>query len=350
MASNQFPKSAKGLLQLAGKMSVGILKVGASVPVTMITKAQMDAAIAAFSSAESNFGKARQGLKDAYNTFTPAAATLLNWLNAARPIFVSNFGYRWSADWAALGFVNHSTAIPDKIENRLGVARSMVDFLEENPDYEVAKTGVTFADGDAIYNQASDSQGTVATAEQALKDANDVRTPARAGLLQAMRRLTKNLEGFLPANDSRWLAFGLNMPATPTTPAQPTGLTAQLDVVSGGIILTCDPQSAERYRFRGREAGSDMRFQLLARSTQPTALTKPIAGGITMELIVQAVNGGSQSVPSDSIFFTVPLTQSTMTDETVAKPAAMVAKGAAQKSSPNENKNGNGQVAVSRLS
>ncbi|MGI8437039.1 MAG: hypothetical protein ACR2NX_09080 [Chthoniobacterales bacterium] len=34
--------------------------------------------------------------------------------------------------------------------------------------------------------------------------------------------------------------------------------------------------------------------------------TKPIATGSTLEIMVQAVNGRAQGVPSDSIVFTVP--------------------------------------------
>src|SRR4051812_21520507 len=121
-----------------------------------------------------------------------------------------------------------------------------------------------------------------------------------------MRGLIKNLASCLTKSDPRWLAFGLQMPATKTTPAKPTGLTAQLDTVTGGLVLTCDAQPlAERFRWRARVAGSGLSFELIARSTAPTARTKPMLAGTTLELIVQAVNGGAQSVPSDSILFTV---------------------------------------------
>ncbi|MBA3963495.1 MAG: hypothetical protein H0X40_16555 [Chthoniobacterales bacterium] len=100
-----------------------------------------------FSQADQDFGKKRKALKDAYDSFTPAATTLLDWLNAARPISVSHFGYRWSADWAAVGFVNNSTALPDQIGDRIGLAASIVVYLTENPSFEVAATGVTEATG-----------------------------------------------------------------------------------------------------------------------------------------------------------------------------------------------------------
>ncbi|HEY1769336.1 MAG TPA: hypothetical protein VGG02_03675 [Chthoniobacterales bacterium] len=348
MGSNVLPRSAKALIQLALKMAMGIFKVGASVPITMVSKPQMDAATTAYSTAESNFGLARQALKTAYDNFTPAAATLLQFLNTARPIFVSNFGYHWSADWAALGFVNHSTAIPKTIEDRLGVAKSIVGFLEDNPSYEVDKTGVTYANGNDIYTLALEMQGDVLDVEQSLKDAKTARATARAALLQAMHKLVKNLDGGLDPDDPRWLAFGLNMPATPTTPAKPTGLTAQMDVETGGVILTCDDDAADRYRFRGREAGSALPFQLMARATDPTGRTQPIAPGTAMEFMVQAVKGTSQSVPSDSLFYTVP----TLAAARLGMPAPSVKTEAMKLTSTapkaaKSNGNGHGNVPVS---
>ena len=68
--------------------------------------------------------------------------------------------------------------------------------------------------------------------------------------------------------------------------------------------------------------------------------------GSALELMVQAVNGGSQSVPSDSILFTVPVAE-----------AAQVEAAPLVTALPNGNGNGNGQTTengsratVSRLS
>jgi len=93
--------------------------------------------------------------------------------------------------------------------------------------------------------------------------------------------------------------------------------------------------------WRGRAAGSGLPFHLIARSTQPTALTKPVEAGSTLQLMVQAVNGGSQSVPSDSIIFTVP---------SAAKPAAAILAPAADAIPATANGNGNGSGSDGILS
>ena len=347
MAANNLPKTGKGLSQLCGKMIKGVNTVGASVPVTMVTAPQMQSALIAFNLADTAFGNARKALSDAYDVFTPATATLLDWLNAARPIFVSHFGYSWSANWAAAGFVDNSTAIPSQIEDRLALAASIITYLAANPTFEVPATGVTVDSGTDIRAYALATQQTVLTAERALKDAGTTRDPLQAALEKLMRALIKNLAGLLAKDDPRWIAFGLEMPATPTTPQKPTGLQAQYDEMSGGIIMTCDAQPlAQRFRWRGRTTGSGLPFQLIASSTEPTGRTKPVEPGSALELMVQAVNGGSQSVPSDSIIFPVPST-------TPAKPAPTAPAAAdtsSNASNGNGTTNGSGMLAPSRLS
>ena len=122
-----------------------------------------------------------------------------------------------------------------------------------------------------------------------------------------MWSLVKILQGTLDANDPRWLAFGLPMPSTPSTPAQPTGLTAELNA-AGNIAVACDPTPlASRYRFRMKLVGVQSEYQLAASSPAPMAAIAGVLPGQTVEIIVQAVNGSLQSVPSASVTFTVLL-------------------------------------------
>jgi hypothetical protein len=341
MARNDIPDSAQQLSQLAAAMHTGLIKTGASVPVTYITATKLQGDLAAFNTAEEAFGAARRALKDAYAIFIPAAAALLEWLNAVRPILISHFGYFWTADWAAAGFVSMTTAIPSSIEDRLGLARSLIAFLTAHPDFEVAITKVTAADGTTVRDAALNAQGAVSDAEQALKDAAIARQPTREQLVADMRGLIRNLASALAKDDPRWLAFGLQMPASKTTPGKPAGLQAQMDVASGGILLTCDALPlAQRFRWRGRVAGSGLPFELIARSTLPLAKTAPMPAGTTLEIMVQAVNGGSQSVPSDSIIFTVP---------TAAAPAEPAATRPAEITAPVNGNGSNGHANGSRI-
>jgi hypothetical protein len=121
-----------------------------------------------------------------------------------------------------------------------------------------------------------------------------------------MYTLIKILQGTLGDNDPRWLAFGLLMPSMNATPGKPTGLSAHLDE-NGKVILQNDPLPlATRYRYRGFVVDLETDYRLLASSKEPMASITDAAPGQTLQIIVQAVNGNLQGVPSDPILFTLP--------------------------------------------
>ncbi|HEY1769601.1 MAG TPA: hypothetical protein VGG02_05040 [Chthoniobacterales bacterium] len=308
MSQNKIPVTTKGQIGLAKKMSAGIEKDGASVPITMTSKPLVDAAVADVTSAEAGVTTARATKMDAFIDYIPAAAAVKDFLITTRPIIASNFGNRWSPAWMQVGWIGPSTAVPARDTDRLDLLNAVVNFFAANPSYEVEKSGVTGANAADIYNYAVLTHSGVIDSIQTLEAAESTRVSAKATLLQNMRALIKNLAAKLSPRDTRWLSFGLNKPATQSTPAKPTGVAVGSDSASGDLIFSCDDDpSTERWRWRGRIANSGGNFQLLASTTAPTARIKPMAPGTTWELMVQAVKGGSQSVPSDSIFFTIPL-------------------------------------------
>ena len=356
MAQNPTPRSAKAISNSAGQMAAGIDQVGASVPVTVITKPQMLANRMAFNTAETQFNAGRKALRNAYTASHTAETGLYDWLGSAKAVLVSSFGQRWSADWAAAGFVNHSTAIPNTMGDRLGLAEDIVEFLTDNPTYEVTSLDVTAIFGQGVCDAAVAGQEGVSTAEQN-RDALDLtRQAARTTVLGGMRGLIKNLEAKLGPQDARWLAFGLQKPGARVTPAKPTGLSVILTGVETAQA-TCDATPlATRYRFRMRQVGPGFTYQLVASTTELLANIQ-VAPGTMVEIIVQAVNDNLQSVPSEPFVLTVPAAVEAPVAE--AKPAVAAplffepAPSVATQPGSNGNgkgkTNGNGSRPVARL-
>lgn len=204
------------------------------------------------------------------------------------------------------------------------------------PDVEVTATEAT-----ALTTAAMSGQQSVTTAEQALRAADDARQPARTSLLDLMSTLIANLDKKLTKDDPRWLALGLEMPSTQTTPSAPTGLRAT--VMDSEILLECDAMPlATRYRWRRKVVGVDNSYHLAASTTGPMVVLDGIGEGITLEIIVQAVNGSSQRVASEPVVVATPAAAA------AAKPA-----GADAQSTPNGNgtskTNGAGGRAVARI-
>lgn len=172
-----------------------------------------------------------------------------------------------------------------------------------------------------------------------------MRQPAKTDLLKLIGDVVTNLDKKLAKDDPRWLAFGLQMPSTQTTPSAPTGLHAT--VMDSQILLECDAMPfATRYRFRTKIVRLDTKCKLAASSLTPLAVLEGAAVGITLEIIAQAVNGGSQSVASEPILVTMPATPAAakpaVSEEELAPLAAIAPNG-------NGNGNGNGSLAASRL-
>ncbi|MDQ6654713.1 MAG: hypothetical protein M3Y80_02720 [Verrucomicrobiota bacterium] len=339
MATNEVPSTPKQLSQTAAQFVLGIQRVGPSVPVTLITAAALTDDMNTFDRAEDDFGNKRKDLKSAYDVFTPASDAMLAWLNAARPILISHFGYGWTAAWAAAGFVNRSTAIPKGHDDRLGVARSIIAFLTANPDFEVKSSRVTAEIGNTVRTAMMDARTTVLEKEEAARNAKKVRDAARTTLENDVRDVIGNLRRKLAKDDPRWLAFGLNMPVTKTTPGQPTNVTAQAQE-NGDVLVQCTPVPlAVRYRWRMRLAG-ETAYTLAARSVEPSAMIRSVQAGATVEIIVQGVNG-SQGVASEPVTITVPVSSRTAAAGEVSKPLVLEPVIVAT----NGNGNGNGHGA-----
>ena len=125
-----------------------------------------------------------------------------------------------------------------------------------------------------------------------------------------MRGLIKNLEGKLTKIDPRWLAFGLNMPGTNSTPVRPVNVTVQLDE-TGALVVQCEAVAlATRYRWWTRIAGVQETYQLSARATEPLAVIREVMAGKTVEIMVKAVNGSLQGVANKPVAFTLPAAKS----------------------------------------
>ena len=97
-----------------------------------------------------------------------------------------------------------------------------------------------------------------------------------------------------------------------------------------------------------RSVGLETKYKLAASGTAPMAALDGIAAGITLEVVVQAVNGSSQGVASDPILVTMPATaaetKTAISEAQLAPLNAITPNG-----SSNGNGNGNGSHAVNRL-
>ncbi len=340
MASNRLPTNGGLFIGLVTKMIKGINDLGLSVPVTMVTAAEMQTELGLFTEKNDSYNEARSARQAASDIYQAAVASTYTWLLAARLALVPKFGSRWSTAWAQAGFINNSTAVPAKAADQLALIAALRTFFTKNPSYQSPGTEVTAAKAGTLIAAATTAQNNLRDKAMELKDAGDAWTLAYDPLRDSAVQLIKNLEGKLDDLDPRWLGFGLQMPGTITTPGKPTGLVVHMDE-NGSVIPQCDAEAlATRYRWRGFIVGVETTYRLLASTTEPMASIPGVMPGQTLQLIVQAVNENLQGVASDPVLFTVPpLVQ--------AKPSAAGPKATAAMEEPVlVHANGNGHAVA----
>ncbi len=150
------------------------------------------------------------------------------------------------------------------------------------------------------------AQRVVIDATQALKTADQTWTASYDVLVNLMRTLIKNLQAKLSKDDPRWLAFGLPMPGTSSTPGQPVNVVVQRDE-TGAYFVQCDPVAlSTRYRARTRIRGMEVDYKLAGSAKEPIISLPSIMGDLPIEIIVQAVNGALQGVASEPVIYNIP--------------------------------------------
>lgn len=305
MKSNQLPPTSGQLILLGEKMQEGVTALRTKIPITLVTATQVGTDTSAFATADSAFGAGRSAQQEASDAYQVTTGPLYDWLLSVSNMLASRFGTRWNTAWAQAGFVNHSTGIPAKLADRMGLALSLVKFFTANPAFELPSMDLTAAQGKVLRAAVLAAQSALTNAGISLKKLGESRELAYDRLVQTMRELINNLDAKLKRDDTRWLAFGLRIPATSATPGKPVNLSAHADDTAA-IIVQCDAVPlATRYRWRMLFVGLDTKYSLAASTTEPMAAITGVEPGRTVQFIVQAVNGNLQGVASDPIQFTV---------------------------------------------
>ena len=203
--------------------------------------------------------------------------------------------------------------MPPYVGDQLNLLGLMAAFFTANPNYEDSAIGVTGTAGTILKTNSEAADTALNAAKTLATTKKDARDAALEALKGSMRMLVRILDELLDADDPSWATFGLNMPDAETTPVAPINLTANF--AEGPVLLaSCDAVPlATRYRWRIKLVGLETEFRLAASTKSPLAQIDKVLPGQSVELIVQAANQTSQSVPSESVFVTLPVANAAAT-------------------------------------
>lgn len=204
--------------------------------------------------------------------------------------------------------------MPRTVGERFKLVGLLAAYFTQNPGYENAdpKVKVTAAEAKRLADASKAADDAVSPADAAANAKKKEREAAEEELRGTMRVLIGILGDKLAPDDSRWADFGLWQPAADSTPAVPINVTATI-VEGPAVLCECDAvQKAKRYRWRTRLVGAPD-FTLAASTADPMAQIANVVPGQTIEIIVQAVNGSAQGLPSGPVKVKIPMPESAPT-------------------------------------
>ena len=323
MADNRIPKTYEPLIELMVAAAHGAQIYGATVGLVHNTEAHIRADLAALAGAPAGPGgdpPAQLGARFLWNeTKSDKSAKLVALRTAiATGRFLARMcirtlmpvlGESWNAQWVSVGLHNGSLAVPADPRTLLQQLRA---HYVGNPGLEVANlqgcTCTAAACGAAV-------QAIIAAESarnQSHTDAGLARAAYEAAFAVAKLRLINlrdELAQLIDADDERWLAFGFEKPASPSTPDQPENVVITPGAPGSKVfIVTCDAaRRAASYRFCATDQATGQEVaNILSAESQHTLALPALAAGAAVAITLTARNAKGESQPTEPIIATVP--------------------------------------------
>ncbi len=234
MASNATPEDDDVVIALAEDLADGCQIHELTIGIKQNTEATIRAAIAGATAAKLALGAARKALTKAggfYDIIEQKDAEGLVVIRNCRLRLVKLLGTSYNDEWGQAGFPNLSTAVPDTRDARFTLLGALKAYFTANPSAESVDMEATAAICTTAHAAVSTARNSVNTGEQAVTDAKAAEAAAMKTLRKRVRGLIDELGQLLADDDSRYEAFGLNIPAQPSAPEGIASLTA---VAQGG--------------------------------------------------------------------------------------------------------------------
>lgn len=241
------------------------------------------------------------------NTALSTAVTIADsngkaFLGSARRVLASNFGERFNQSWAAAGFSDNSTAVPNTQPRREALLLSLRDFFTDNPSYEVStpKVVVTAAAAGTLHIALTKARAEARDGNALASQRKMARDAAEKKLRERMSGMIAELGQLLEDDDPMWLAFGLNEPGATNAPDSADGLA--LAAGPAGTVLahwTRTPR-ATRYRVFVQIIGVDDTPVNVKTVSDPETTLTGLPSGKTVRIYVISANEAGQAAACEA--------------------------------------------------
>ncbi len=203
-----------------------------------------------------------------------------------------------AAPW---GLPNNTVGVPRTQDERFTALGGLKAYFTANPSMENAPLNVTAAQATALHTALSSARNGVGNALTATKSAVLVQEEKRAAFKVRYRAAIGELEPLLGDEDPRWYDFGLNRPADPSTPGQPSNVHATA-LGTGRILIQIDgARRANSFNYYRKIIGTDAE-PVKAINTEGTQHTlEGLPAAATVEITVTGVNDAGEGQASEVV-------------------------------------------------
>jgi hypothetical protein len=215
---------------------------------------------------------------------------------------LKNFlGNQWSDAWLATGLPDNTVGIPSTQDGRFTALTGLKGYFMNVAAHENAPLNVTAAVATTLHTALSGARNGVTNALANTKAKLLAFQAAKDNFRLRYRGTINELEQRLGDEDPRWYDFGLNRPADPATPGQPSNVVASAAGPGKVLVVIDGARRANSFNYYKQVTGVDAQ-PVKVENTQGTQLTiEGLPTGATVQFTVAGVNDAGEGPPSTPV-------------------------------------------------
>jgi hypothetical protein len=301
MASNPTPDPISELIAAGEDLYDGLVQHAVSSNIKQNTPEDFRADLDALITAQNALVGAEGAEPAAYATLRTADSNGKGFIARAIKVLSISLGNDWSAEWIATGLPDQKVGIPSTQDKRFTALSGLAAYFTKNPGKENAPLEVTAAIATTLHTAVSDARKGVGNALKLTKEKLIARDDAKTTFRNRFRGTINELEQKLSDEDPKWYDFGLNRPADPATPGQPSNVHATALGAARVLIQIDGARRANSFNYYKQVIGIDPEpVKILnTQGTQHTLENLPV--GATVQITVTGVNDAGEGQPSEVV-------------------------------------------------
>ncbi len=305
MASNPTPDPIGELIAAGEDLYDGLVQHAAAVGIKQNLPADFRADLDALIATQNTLAGAEGAEPAAYAVLRTADSNGKGFIARAIKVLSISLGNGWSAEWAATGLPDQTVGIPSTQDKRFTALNGLAAYFTANPGKENAPLQVTAALATALHAAVSDARQGVGNALRLTKEKHIARDDARITFRTRFRGTINELEQKLSIEDPKWYDFGLNRPADPATPGQPSNVHATA-LGAGRVLIQIDgARRANSFNYYKQVMGVDVEPVKLLNTQGTQHTVENLPAGATVQITVTGVNDAGEGPVSEPVSVSV---------------------------------------------